>query len=55
MIEGVCYYPNFITEFEEEYFINKILQASRFKWTVLSNRRLQCWGNYAGERDDDCD
>lgn len=41
---GFFYLPNFISEQEEAYLIERILQAPQPKWKHLQNRRLQYWG-----------
>ena len=43
--DAVYYVPNFISEEEELYFLNQVEAAPKPKWTHLSNRSLQNWGN----------
>ncbi|KAF5286158.1 hypothetical protein FQR65_LT12916 [Abscondita terminalis] len=38
------YIPNFITEAEESYLLDKVYSAPKPKWTCLSSRRLQDYG-----------
>ncbi|KAF9054139.1 hypothetical protein BJ165DRAFT_1337285 [Panaeolus papilionaceus] len=37
------YIPNFITEDEEKYLVQKIIESPQPKWKTLANRRLQIW------------
>ncbi|KAK9465677.1 hypothetical protein V1512DRAFT_228116 [Lipomyces arxii] len=37
------YIPDFISDAEEHFLLQKITNAPLSKWTVLSNRRLQAW------------
>ncbi|KAJ7203583.1 hypothetical protein GGX14DRAFT_523426 [Mycena pura] len=40
-----CYYvPDFITEEEERYLMDKIKESPQQRWKQLANRRLQLWG-----------
>ncbi|KAH0631583.1 hypothetical protein JD844_005981 [Phrynosoma platyrhinos] len=39
------YIPNFISEGEEAYLLQQVYGAPKPKWTQLSGRRLQNWGN----------
>lgn len=41
---GFFYIPNFLTEHEESYILDKISTAPQPKWKYLQNRRLQYWG-----------
>ncbi|KAL0952660.1 hypothetical protein HGRIS_006903 [Hohenbuehelia grisea] len=41
---NVYYIPDFISQTEEDYLINKIRESPRHNWKQLSNRRLQVWG-----------
>lgn len=41
---GVYYIPNFVTDAEEGYLIQKIQNSPHKSWRQLRNRRLQLWG-----------
>lgn len=44
-VENAAYYvPNFITEEQESYIMEKVDGAPKPKWCQLKNRRLQNWG-----------
>lgn len=44
-VDDVAYYvPNFITEEQETYIMDKVNDAPKPKWCQLKNRRLQNWG-----------
>ncbi|XP_065854437.1 alkylated DNA repair protein ALKBH6 homolog isoform X2 [Euphorbia lathyris] len=42
--------PDFITENEEKYLLEKIYEAPLSKWKSLKNRRLQNWGGVVHEK-----
>lgn len=42
--EAAYYIPNFITEEQEAYIMDKVNSAPKPKWCQLKNRRLQNWG-----------
>lgn len=42
--------PEFITENEEKYLLDKIYEAPLSKWKSLKNRRLQNWGGIVHEK-----
>ena len=41
---SIYYIPDFITEEEETALLHHVSAAPKPKWTQLSNRRLQNWG-----------
>ncbi|GAW26915.1 putative alkylated DNA repair protein alkB like 6 [Rosellinia necatrix] len=41
--QAAFYIPNFITEEEEQYILDKIASAPKPRWKQLSRRRLQTW------------
>ncbi|KAL4092120.1 hypothetical protein QTP88_026680 [Uroleucon formosanum] len=44
-VDDAAYYiPNFITEEQETYIMNKVNSVPKPKWCQLKNRRLQNWG-----------
>ncbi|KAF6211994.1 hypothetical protein GE061_012512 [Apolygus lucorum] len=44
-VPGELYYvPNFISEEEEKFILDKVYAAPKPKWVQLLNRRLQHWG-----------
>ncbi|KAE8248993.1 hypothetical protein A4X13_0g5389 [Tilletia indica] len=43
---GFFYFPDFISEQEEEYLLQQIQDAPALKWKILQNRRLQTWGGH---------
>ncbi|CAI6364144.1 unnamed protein product [Macrosiphum euphorbiae] len=45
LVDDAAYYiPNFITEEQETYIMDKVNSAPKPKWCQLKNRRLQNWG-----------
>lgn len=48
--DGFFYIPNFISEQEEEYLLDKIQTSPRPKWKQLANRRLQYWGGQVSKK-----
>ncbi|XP_050544741.1 alpha-ketoglutarate-dependent dioxygenase alkB homolog 6 [Daktulosphaira vitifoliae] len=42
--DNVFYIPNYVSEEQEKYIIDKVNEAPKPKWTQLRNRRLQNWG-----------
>ena len=43
----LTYIPNFISCEEEQTLLERIYDSPKAKWTQLSNRRLQNWGEDA--------
>lgn len=41
---SIFYIPDFVTEDEEQFLLKQIYGVPKPKWTYLSNRRLQNWG-----------
>ncbi|CAO1631938.1 unnamed protein product [Sympodiomycopsis kandeliae] len=48
--DGFFYIPNFVTEQEENYLLDKIATAPQPKWKTLQNRRLQYWGGQVSSK-----
>ncbi|XP_050421535.1 alpha-ketoglutarate-dependent dioxygenase alkB homolog 6 [Adelges cooleyi] len=42
--DSAYYMPNFLTEEQESYIVEKVNSAPKPKWIQLKNRRLQNWG-----------
>ncbi|PNI95853.1 ALKBH6 isoform 2, partial [Pan troglodytes] len=44
----IYYVPDFISKEEEEYLLRQVFNAPKPKWTQLSGRKLQNWGEPSG-------
>ncbi|CAK5105383.1 unnamed protein product [Meloidogyne enterolobii] len=49
-IQTINYFPQFISEAEEEILIKNVYSAPKPKWRQLSNRRLQNWGGVVSQK-----